>query len=82
MSEIDSVRSRRPVESSWFETMGAGSRAGADWPAEADGGSMVAGAPDDAIAAEAVGSPEDIATEESDTKLVETRGLPGRGRRL
>jgi hypothetical protein len=31
---------------------------------------MEVGAPDDAIAAEAVGSPEDIATEESDTKLL------------
>jgi hypothetical protein len=32
---------------------------------------MEVGAPDDAIAAEAVGSPEDIVTEESDTKLLE-----------
>lgn len=70
MSETDSARSRRPVESSWFERTGAGSRAGAAWPADADGGCMEVGAPDDAIAAEAVGSPEDIATEESDTKLL------------
>ena len=83
MSETDSVRSRRPVENSWFERTGAGSRAGVGWPAEAGGGAMGVGAPDEAITTEAVGSPEeDIATKESDTKLVEPESLPGRGRRL
>jgi hypothetical protein len=82
MLETESVRSRRPVESSWMERTGAGSRAGAAGAADADGGAMVMDAPDEAIAAAVVGGPEDIATEESDTKLVEPRGLPGRDRRL
>ena len=83
LSETGSVRSRRPVESSWFERTGAGSRAGAVMAADAGGGAMEVGVPDEvASAVEAVGSPEDIATEVSDTKLVEPRDLPRRGRRL
>ena len=82
MSATDSVRSRRPMESSWFERTGAGSRAGAVMAADAGGGAMEVGAPDEAIAVEAVDGPEDIATEESDTKLVETRVLACLGRRL
>ena len=82
MSATDSVRSRRPVESSWFERMGAGSRAGAVMAADAGGGAMEVGAPDEVTAGEAVDGPEDIAIEESDTKLVEPSDLPGRGRRL
>ena len=38
--------------------------------------------PEEAIAAEAVGSPDDIKTKESDTKLVEPTSLPDLGRRL
>ena len=38
--------------------------------------------PEELIATEAVGDPEDIETRESDTKLVEPASLPGRGRRL
>ena len=44
---------------------------------------MVVAAPEEAIAAEAVGSPDNIETKESDTKLVESaRALPGLGRSL
>ena len=43
---------------------------------------MAVATPEEAIAAEAVGSPDDIETKESDTKLVEPWTLPGRGRRL
>ena len=85
--ETAQVRSRTAVEISCCVRMGAGSEGGADWPPvagpEVAGGDAVeVGAPEVAIAAEAVGNPEDIEPELADTKLVETRCLPGRGRRL
>ena len=72
------VRSRTAVDNSAGERMGAGSAAGATCAA-AEG----AGGVSEVTATVAEGWPDDmIVTEESDTKLVETQGLPGRGRRL
>ena len=67
------VRSRRPLESSWGERMGASGSGAGTWaaaagPEEAGVPSMAALAPAELIATEAVDDPKDIETRESDTK--------------
>ena len=72
------ARSRTAADSSAGERMGGGSAPGAECSA-----AVVTGGDPEVTATVAVVCPDDmIETEESDTKLVETRDLPGLTRRL